>query len=315
MRAAQAALINFGENTMGSKNNGNQAPERPAGQSLWGDAWRRLKQDRAAIMGGVVVLLLVAMVVFAPLLAPHDPAKGYSEGLSDYGEPLPANKTFPLGTDHLGRDVLSRLIWGARISLLIGIVSNLLAVLIAVPVGAIAAYMGGWVEIVLMRFTDVVMAFPMLLLAIALAAVLEPGLGTVIIVIAFVYWSYLARIIYSKVLSVKNIEFVMAARAVGVPSFRILAVHILPHLMSECLVYATLGVAQTVLTEASMSYLGIGVRPPTPSWGSMIAEGQTYYRAAPWLILYPGLALMLTVLAFNLLGDGLRDALDPRTRR
>lgn len=315
MRAAQAALILYGEDVVVSKDSNHRALESKRSQSLWSDAWRRLKQDRAAVMGGVVVLLLVAVAASASLLAPHDPAKGYSEGLSDFGEPLPANREFLLGTDHLGRDVLSRLIWGARVSLLIGISSNLLAVLIALPVGAIAAYLGGWVDTVLMRFTDVVMAFPMLLLAIALAAVLKPGLGTVVVVVAFVYWSYLARIIYTKVLSVKNEEFVMAARAVGVPSSRILAVHILPHLMSECVVYATLGVAQTVLTEASMSFMGIGVRPPTASWGSMIAEGQTYYRAAPWLILYPGLALMLTVLAFNLLGDGLRDALDPRSRR
>ena len=315
MRAAQAALILYGEDVVVSKDSNHRAFESRRSQTLWSDAWRRLKQDRAAVMGGVVVMLLVAVAVSASLLAPHDPDKGYSKGLSDFGEPLSANEEFLLGTDHLGRDVLSRLIWGARVSLLIGISSNLLAVLIALPVGAIAAYLGGWVETVLMRFTDVVMAFPMLLLAIALAAVLKPGLGTVVVVVAFVYWSYLARIIYSKVLSVKNEEFVMAARAVGVPSSRILAVHILPHLMSECVVYATLGVAQTVLTEASMSFMGIGVRPPTPSWGSMIAEGQTYYRAAPWLILYPGMALMLTVLAFNLLGDGLRDALDPRTRR
>jgi peptide/nickel transport system permease protein len=288
MRAAKAALILSGENRPMPKGNANREPGSERRQSLWWDAWRRLKQDRAAIMGIVIVLLLVTVAALAPLLAPHPPTKGYSEGLSDFGEPLPASERFPLGTDHLGRDVLSRLIWGARISLFIGIASNLLAVLIAVPVGSVAAYVGGWVETVLMRFTDVVMAFPMLLLAIALAAVLKPGLGTVIIVIAFVYWSYLARIIYGKALSLKNMEFVM---------------------------YATLGVAQTVLTEASMSYMGIGVRLPSPSWGGMIAEGQTYYRAAPWLILYPGLALLLTVLAFNLLGDGLRDALDPRTRR
>jgi peptide/nickel transport system permease protein len=263
----------------------------------------------------VIVLLLVAMAAAAPLLAPHSPTKGYSEGLSDFGEPMPPSSTFPLGTDHLGRDVLSRLLWGARISLFIGIASNTLAVLIAVPIGSIAAYAGGWVEAVLMRFTDVVMAFPMLLLAIALAAVMKPGLTTVIVVIAFVYWSYLARILYAKALSIKSMEFVVAARAVGASPFRILRLHVLPHLVSETLVYATLGMAQTVLTEASMSYLGIGVRLPTPSWGGMIAEGQTYYRSAPGLILYPGLALLLIVLAFNLLGDGLRDALDPRSRR
>lgn len=284
-------------------------------ESLWGDAWRRLKRDRAAIVGMGVLSLLVAVAVFAPLLAPHPPNKGYSEGLSDFGEPMPPSETFPLGTDHLGRDVLSRLIHGARISLFIGIASNVLAILIAVPVGAIAAYVGGWVDTVLMRLTDVVMSFPMLLLAIALAAVMKPGLEKVIIVIAFVYWSYLARIIYGKVLSLKNMDFVMAARSVGASRPRILRVHLLPNVVSECLVYATLGVAQTILTEASMSYLGIGVRLPTPSWGGMIAEGQTYYRAAPWMILCPGAALLLTVLAFNLMGDGLRDALDPHTRR
>jgi len=283
--------------------------------SLWHDAWVRLKQDRAAITGAVIIILLTASAVFAPLLAPNDPTIGYMEGLSDFGEPLPANQHFLLGTDHLGRDVLSRLIWGARISLFIGIASNILAILIAIPVGAIAAYVGGWVETVLMRFTDVVMSFPMLLLAIALSAVLEPGLGTVIIIISLIYWSYLARIVYSKVKSVKMMEFVLAARAMGATSFRILWCHIIPHLMSEVLVYATLGIAQTVLTEASMSYLGVGVRPPTATWGGMITESQAFYRTAPWLMIYPGLALIITVLAFNLLGDGLRDALDPRTRR
>ena len=298
-----------------SADKNNEASARQTTNTLWSDAWRRLKQDRAAILGMAIVLLLVLVAVFSPQIVPYSPIIGFTEGLSDFGEPMPPGDKFLLGTDHLGRDVLSRLISGARISLFIGIASNLLAVLIAVPIGAVAAYTGGWVETVLMRFTDVVMSFPMLLLAIALAAVLRPGLRTVIIVIGFVYWSYLARIIYSKVLSLKNADFVMAARAVGAPSARILAIHILPHLMSECLVYTTLGVAQTVLTEASMSYLGIGVQPPTPSWGRMIAEGQTYYRAAPWTIMYPGLALVLTVLSFNLLGDGLRDALDPRSRR
>jgi peptide/nickel transport system permease protein len=297
-----------------SRDNGNWGTEGREARSLWGDAWRRLKQDRAASAGMVVLSLLVTAAIFAPLLIPHSPTKCYNEGLSDFGEPMPPSVRFLLGTDHLGRDVLSRLIQGARISLFIGIASNLLAILIAVPVGSIAAYAGGWVEVVLMRLTDVVMSFPMLLLAIALAAVMRPGLETVIVVIAFVYWSYLARIIYGKVLSLKTMDFITAARAVGAAPARILSFHILPNVVSECLVYATLGVAQTVLTEASMSYLGVGVRLPTPSWGGMIAEGQTYYRAAPWMILYPGLALVLTVLAFNLLGDGLRDALDPRSR-
>lgn len=288
---------------------------KPQRFTLWLDAWKRLKRDRAALVGAVIILLLSAAAIFAPRLAPHDPAIGYMEGLSSYGQPLPPNQHFLLGTDHLGRDVLSRLIWGARISLFIGILSNLLAIIIAIPIGAVAAYFGGWVDAILMRFTDVVMSFPMLLLAIALAAVMTPGLGTVVIVLSFVYWSYLARIIYAKVRSIKTEEFVTAATAVGATSGRILRVHILPHLTSEVLVYATLGVAQTVLTEATMSYLGVGVRPPIATWGGMIAESQSYYRAAPWLMLFPGLALVITVLALNLLGDGLRDALDPRSRR
>ena len=295
--------------------NSAMALEQNEPNSLWHDAWVRLKQDRAAIAGAVIIILLVSAAIFAPLLAPYDPAIGYMEGLSDYGEPMPVSQQFLLGTDHLGRDVLSRLIWGSRISLFIGIASNLLAISIAIPIGATAAFVGGWIDTVLMRFTDIVMSFPMLLLAIALAAVLEPGLGTVVVVISFIYWSYLARIVYSKVKAVKAMEFVTSARAVGASSFRILVRHILPHLMSEVLVYATLGIAQTVLTEASMSYLGVGVRPPTASWGGMISEGQNYFRTAPWLMLYPGLAIIITVLAFNLLGDGLRDALDPRSRR
>ncbi len=286
-----------------------------AHRSLWSDAWRRLCQDRAAIAGAVICLLLAAVALLAPLLAPHKPNYQYAEGISDLGQPMPPSRTFLLGTDSLGRDVLSRLIWGARVSLLVGVLGNGFSVLIALFMGATAAFAGGAVEAVLMRFTDVMMAFPTLLLAIALSAVLRPGIDILIIVIAVVYWVYLARIIHGRVLSIKETDFVLAARAVGCGQGHILVRHILPHLVSEAVVYATLGVASTVLTEAELSYLGLGIRLPTASWGGMISEGQTYFRSAPWLIIWPGLMLMLTVLGFNLMGDGLRDALDPQQRR
>ncbi|MGC8873352.1 MAG: ABC transporter permease [Chloroflexia bacterium] len=283
--------------------------------TLWSDAWRRLKKDRAAVAGAVICLLLIVLAFFAPWIAPYDPNWQHPHGLSATGAPLPPCKAFWLGTDNLGRDVLSRLIWGARVSLFVGIVGNGLAVIIALLVGATAAFFGGWVETVLMRITDVMMAFPTLLLAIALGAVLRPGIDILIVIIALVYWVYLARIVHGRVLSLREMEFVLAARVIGASRWRILTRHILPHLVSVAVVYATLGVASTVLMEAELSYLGLGIRLPTASWGGMISEGQTYYRSAPWLILSPGLMLMLTVLGFNLMGDGLRDALDPQQRR
>ncbi len=283
--------------------------------TLWSDAWRRLKRDRAAIVGAVICVILIVLAIFAPWIAPYDPNWQHPHGLTAVGAPLPPSRTFWLGTDHLGRDVLSRLIWGARVSLFVGIVGNGLAVIIALLIGATAAFLGGWVETVLMRLTDVMMAFPTLLLAIALGAVLRPGIDILIVIIALVYWVYLARIVHGRVLSLREMEFVLAAQVIGASRWRILTRHILPHLVSVAVVYATLGVASTVLMEAELSYLGLGIRLPTASWGGMISEGQTYYRSAPWLILSPGFMLMLTVLGFNLMGDGLRDALDPQQRR
>lgn len=283
--------------------------------SLWTDAWRRLKRDRAAMVGAGICLVLGVLAVLAPWIAPHDPNLGYAEGLSDLGAPVPPNRTFWLGTDSLGRDVFSRLMWGARVSLLVGVVGNGLSVVIAIVLGATAAFLGGWVEMVIMRFTDVMMAFPTLLLAIALAAILRPGIDILIVIIAVVYWVYLARIIHGRVLCLKEMDFILAARSIGGHAGHILLRHIVPHLVSEAVVYATLGVASTVLLEAELSYLGLGIRLPTASWGGMISEGQSYYRSAPWLILAPGFMLVLTVLGFNLMGDGLRDALDPWQRR
>jgi peptide/nickel transport system permease protein len=286
------------------------APSRDT-SGYWRSAWQRLRRDRAALVGGVVVLVLAAAALLAPLIAPYDPNVRFRDGLTDVGQPMAPGGRFILGTDALGRDLLSRLIWGGQLSLVIGVAANSLAVALGLLLGATAGYLQGFVGQVVMRTVDVMMSFPPLLLAVALAAVLRPSVGVVIVVIALTYWIYLARIVYGQTLSLREKEFVEAARAIGASQTTIIIRHLLPHLASVAIVYATLGIAATVLTEASLSYLGIGVRPPTASWGSLIREGQQYYRAAPWLILFPGLALTLAVMGFNLLGDGLRDALDP----
>jgi len=283
-----------------------------AQRTFWQDVWLRLRRDRLALVGGLIVLALVLVAIMAPWLAPHDPTFQNRDGLTEMGQPLPSSAKYPLGTDNLGRDILSRLIYGARVSLVIGVGSNMLAVAFAVVIGSTAGFLGGRTETVLMRVTDVFMGFPALLLAVALVAVLKPSVAMLILAIALVNWTYLTRIVFGEVQSIASREFVVAARAVGSSNGRILVRHIWPHLVSIIIVYLTLGIATTVMLEATLSYIGIGVPPPSPSWGNMINEGQRYYRAAPWMILFPGLAIIITVLGFNLLGDGLRDALDPR---
>jgi len=282
--------------------------------SHWALAWLRLRKNKVALFGAAIVLLLVFAAIFAPFLAPHDPYTAFDSGLNLDGTPASPSGTFPLGADTLGRDLLSRILFGARVSLTIGVAANGLAMLIGVVVGMVGGYYSGWIGTIMMRITDIMMAFPVLLLAIALVAVLKPSIWIIIGVIAFVYWTPIARIVHGQVLTIKHREFVEAARAVGVGHWRILFKHILPHLVPVIIVYTTLGIATNVLFEAALSYLGVGVQPPEPSWGAMISDGQTYYRSAPWLVMYPGLAIMLTVLGFSLLGDGLRDALDPTWR-
>jgi peptide/nickel transport system permease protein len=189
---------------------------------------------------------------------------------------------------------------------------SILAVVVGVVLGSVAGYVGGWLETLIMRFTDIMLSIPKLLLALALAAMLRPSVGIVIVVIMIANWTYVARIVYGEILSLKQQDFVLAARSVGVPSRRVLVRHLLPHLVSIIVVYTTLGISTAVGLEAALGYLGLGVPPPTPTWGTMVSEGQAAYMFAPWLVLYPGLAILLTVLGFNLLGDGLRDAVDPR---
>ncbi len=282
--------------------------------------WRRLKRDRAAMAGAILVGLLVLVAVLAPLLAPHDPVEQFRDGLTPDGQPMPSTlqsgggSRFLLGTDANGRDLLSRILYGARISLTVGVLANLLAVGLGVTIGVIAGYLGGWVETILMRFTDIMMAFPTLLLAMTLVAILKPSLWIIIVVIGLVYWTWIARVVYGQVTALREREFIVASRALGANRRYTILRHILPQLVPTIIVWGTLGIATNVMLEASLSFLGIGVQPPTPSWGGMIEQAQSYYRTAPWLVIYPGLAIMVTVFAFNLLGDGLRDALDPTQR-
>ncbi|RWN31336.1 MAG: ABC transporter permease [Mesorhizobium sp.] len=276
--------------------------------------WRRLVKRRLALLGLVIVAIVVAGAVLAPWLTGYDPNEQMFDGLTIEGSPLPPDAKFWLGTDLLGRDLLTRILYGARTSLIIGIVANGVALFIGTLVGVVAGYFRGWIGSALMRFTDLMMAFPALLLAICLAAVFEPSLWIVAMVIALVNWVQTARIIYTETSSLAEREFIDAERTIGASAPRILFRHILPHLLPTIIVWGTLGISTTVLLEATLSFLGIGVQPPTASWGNIIFENQTYFQAAPWLVFFPGAAILALALAFNLIGDALRDILDPTQR-
>jgi peptide/nickel transport system permease protein len=276
--------------------------------------WKLFARDRTAVAGALVIALVTLAAVLAPVIAPYDPNQQFFDGLTPEGSPLPPSARFLLGTDTNGRDHFSRLLYGARSSLIIGLLANGAAVLIGTLLGAIAGSTKGLVSAAIMRFTDLMMAFPALLLAIALAAILKPSLYIVALVIALVNWVQVARVVYSETRALAQREFIEAARAIGAGHWRILFRHLLPHLVPTVLVYGTLGISTTVLLEASLSFLGVGVQPPTPSWGKMIFESQSYFLSAPWLVFVPGAAILLVALAFNLAGDGLRDALDPTQR-
>jgi peptide/nickel transport system permease protein len=278
------------------------------------DFWSRFRRDRLAFYSLGVIALFVAAAVFASFLAPYDPSAQFFDGLTLEGSPLPPSARFWFGTDTNGRDQFSRLLYGAQTSLLIGIVANGIAVFIGAGLGLVAGYARGLVGAVIMRFTDLMMAFPPLLLAIALAAILKPGLNIVILVIALVNWVQIARVIYAETVALSEREYIEAARAMGAGTGRILLRHLLPHLVPTVIVYATLGIATTVLLESTLSFLGRGVQPPTPAWGMMIFESQSYFLNAPWLVFIPGAAILILALSFNLVGDGLRDALDPTQR-
>ncbi len=280
-----------------------------APSSLLRDAWRRLTRDKLAIVGMVIIGLFVLAAVLAPLLAPYDPTVQ-----KILLRRQPPSRQHWMGLDEVGRDIFSRIIYGARVSLQIGLLSVSMAIVVGAILGAVAGFVGGWVDNVIMRLMDILLAFPGLLLAIAVVSILGPGLMNMLYAIAFVSIPTYARIMRASVLSVKEQEFVLAARAVGVPTARILWREILPNAITPVLVAGTLGIATAILDAAGLSFLGLGARPPTPEWGSMLGEGRGSVFTAPHIVLFPGLAIMLNVLGFNLLGDGLRDALDPRLR-
>lgn len=269
-----------------------------------------IRRPRAAF-GLAVIAVMVFCAVFAPWIMPHDPFEQSFDGLDLMGGPLPPGGDYLLGTDLLGRDLASRLILGTRTSLIIGVVANGIAVVLGAGVGIAAGYFGGWIAAILMRFTDLMMAFPALLLAIVLAAIFQPSLMIVALVIAMVNWVQMSRVIYTETRSLAEREFIQVQRAIGASPLRILRKHLLPHLLSSIIVFGTLGISTTVLLEATLSFLGVGVQPPMPSWGNIIFENQTYFSTAPWLVFIPGLLIVLLALAFNLVGDALRDVLDP----
>jgi peptide/nickel transport system permease protein len=272
-------------------------------------AWRRLRQRPAAVVALVIVVLIVSAALLAPLIAPYDPTQ----------QTWTAVRQAPswahwFGTDEVGRDVFSRVLYGARASLAAGVVSIAIAVMIGVPLGLLAGYLGGWTDIVLGRLTDAMLAIPFLILAIALAAFLGPNLTNAMIAIGISATPIFIRLTRGQVLAVKAEDYVEAARAVGNPHWRIALRHILPNVMPPLLVQVTLTIAAAVIAEASLSFLGLGQQPPMPSWGSMLNSAQRFLNNAPWMAIYPGIAIFITVLSFNVLGDGLRDALDPRSK-
>lgn len=290
------------------------APNDASGPPAERGALARLLRRPLALLGILLIVLVVAAAIFAPWLTTYPPDQQNFDGLTLEGAPMPPGGPWLMGTDLLGRDLWSRLLYGARTSLLIGVIANGIAVGLGTAVGLTAGWMRGWVGTILMRLTDLMMAFPALLLAICLAAIFRPSLWIVALVIALVNWVQTARVIYTETTALAERDFVAAERTLGASGARILWHHILPHLVPTIIVWATLGISTTVLLEATLSYLGVGVQPPTPSWGNIIFENQTYFQSAPWLVFIPGAAILILALAFNLVGDALREVLDPTQR-
>jgi peptide/nickel transport system permease protein len=291
--------------------------------------WRRLRRDRVAVIAGGVVITLIVIAILAPLLLTILGLPGpNTENLNltdSFGSPLGPSAAHPFGVDQLGEDVASRVIYGTRVSLEVGIIGTAISTFIGVTVGLIAGFFRGWVDTLLSRTVDVVLSIPILLLGIGIGAAcsvkgclggtIEPGLSVIIFLIAFATWPYMARIVRGLVLSLREREFVEASRGLGASNARIMLREILPNLTAPIIVYATLQIPTNILIEAALSFLGVGIRPPTASWGQMIASATPIFNTAWWYMVFPGLALLITVLAFNLLGDGLRDALNPRSVR
>ncbi|WP_329474580.1 ABC transporter permease [Kribbella sp. NBC_01510] len=294
-------------------------PKAIEGRSPFILALRRLRRDKVAMISLVVIVLIVLMAIFAPVFAAitgHPPNEQYRDiGLTPDGLPRGPNGTFWLGTDDLGRDILVRIAYGARVSLLVGVIATAITVAIGVVLGLAAGFLGGITDTVLARLIDVVLSVPFLLVAIALVSVTGPSLTVTVLVIGFFSWASVARIVRGQVLSLREREFVEAARSLGAGDGRIMFVDVLPNVLAPVIVYTTLLIPVVIVTQATLSFLGLGLPPPTADWGGMISASQNYYTTAWWFILFPGLALLITTLAFNLFGDGVRDAFDPRADR
>lgn len=267
----------------------------------------RFKKNRLSVGGAVVVFILIAIASLAPLISPYNPM-----AIDVHNVLSPPSPEHPFGTDDLGRDVLSRMIWGSRVSLKVGIIAMGLAMIIGMAFGAISGFYGGKTDAILMRFVDIMLAFPTFFLILAVIAILEPGIFTIMIVIGLTGWMDVARLVRAEFLTLKERDFISAANAVGAGNMRVIFNHILPNSLSPVFVAATFGVAGAILTESGLSFLGLGVQPPNPSWGNILTSGKDNIEVAWWLSVFPGLAILITVLSYNLVGEGLRDALDPR---
>ena len=272
--------------------------------------WHRFKKNPLSVAGLVIILCLAAIAIFAPFIAPYEPTK-----IDVYNVLSPPSKTHPFGTDELGRDLLSRMIWGSRASLKVGFIAVGIAITIGIIIGSFAGYYGGKIDSLLMRFVDIMLAFPTFFLILAVIAILEPSISTIMIVIGLTGWMDVARLVRAEFLTLKERDFISAAKAIGAGDLRIIFKHILPNALSPVFVAATFGIAGAILVESGLSFLGLGVQPPEPSWGNILTSGKDNITVAWWLSLYPGLAILITVLSYNLVGEGLRDALDPRLWR
>ncbi len=277
--------------------------------SLYKDAWKRLRKNKLAMLGLGIVIVLILIAIFASFIAPYNPIERLKEESS-----LSPSRIHLFGTDLLGRDIFSRVIYGSRISIVVGVVAVGISVVIGLFLGALSGYFGNIPDAFIMRIADIFFAFPYILGAIVIMTVLGPGIVNIFIAIGILGWASFARILRGSILSIKNKEYIEAAKALGASNYRIITKHIFPNAFAPIIVYATMNIGTAIIVEAALSFLGLGVQPPTPAWGKMLSESLNYIDIAPWMMLFPGLAIVITVLGFVLLGDGLRDAFDPRLR-
>jgi len=287
----------------------NDLPPQIDSASLASIIWRQIRKNRLAILGTIIVVILALTAILAPLIAPYDPYETHYDNIKK-----PPSAEHWLGTDELGRDVFSRLIYGTRISLMVGVVVVGIAMTIGVTLGAVSGYFGGVSDMIIMRLVDILQAFPFIILAVAMVAVVGPGLWNMMIVLGFVTWIWYTRLVRSMVLSLRETEYIQAARALGASNATIIFNHLIPNVLGVVVVQATFGVADAILAAAALSYLGLGAQPPTAEWGAMLTSAKEFMRILPVMSIAPGIAIMITVLAINFIGDALRDALDPTVR-